>query len=305
MPTSKMSTLLTRTALAVLLALAHASAASAQELLSPDDLVRMAADVPEAAARISYGDEPLQFGLLRLPEGPGPHPLIIAIHGGCYLSMYDIEHFAPLEQGFADEGYAVWSLEYRRVGDEGGGWPNSFLDVAKGIDFVRELVGRERLNLDRDRVYAAGHSAGANYAIWAAARDGIDPNSDLYVEEPLPITGVLGLAPAATLEELQSTGVCGGVIDGLLGGSAADFPERYDAVSPMRLMPRNVTQRLVIGALDSWGPAGRAYYDAAAADGSSIVTRVEAPESGHFEMIAPGSSTWPIVLEELRLLTGR
>ena len=292
--------------LATLLVLAGATGATAQDLLSPDDLVQMAADVAAPAARISYGDEPYQFGLLRVPEGAGPHPLIIAIHGGCYLSAYDIEHFAPFEQALADEGYAVWSLEYRRVGNEGGGWPNSFLDVAKGIDFARELIGRERLNLNADQIYAAGHSAGANYAIWAAARPGIDPVSDVYVADPLPITGVLGLAPAATLGELQSTGVCGGVIDGLLGGSAEEFSDRYDAVSPMRLMPNGVPQRLVIGALDrGWAPAGRAYYDAAIADGGSDVTRVEAPESGHFEMIAPTSSTWPIVLEELRKLTGR
>jgi acetyl esterase/lipase len=291
--------------LATLLVFASAPGATAQDLLSPDDLVQMAAHVTAPAARISYGDEPYQYGLLRLPEGTGPHPVIIAIHGGCYLSAYDIGHFAPFEQALADEGYAVWSLEYRRVGNEGGGWPNSFLDVAQGIDFVRELVGREQLNLDGDRVYAAGHSAGANYAIWAAARDGIDAASDLHTEDPLRISGVLGLAPAATLGELQSTGVCGGVIDGLLGGSAEDFPERYDAVSPMRLMPNDVPQRLVIGALDGWAPAGRAYYDAAIADGGSTVTRVEAPESGHFEMIAPGSSTWPVVLQELRLLTGR
>jgi acetyl esterase/lipase len=291
--------------LATLLALAGATGATVQDLLSPDDLVQMAADVAAPAARISYGDEPYQFGLLRVPEGSGPHPLIIAIHGGCYLSVFDIEHFAPFEQALADEGYAVWSLEYRRVGNEGGGWPNSFLDVAKGIDFARELIGRDRLNLDADRIYAAGHSAGANYAIWAAARPGIDPTSDVYLADPLPITGVLGLAPAATLGELQSTGVCGGVIDGLLGGSAEDFPDRYDAVSPMRLMPSGVPQRLVIGALDGWAPAGQAYYDAAIADGGSDVTRVEAPESGHFEMIAPTSSTWPIVLEELRRLTGR
>ena len=292
--------------LATLLVLAGATGATAQDLLSPNDLVQMAADVTAPAARISYGDEPYQFGLLRVPEGSGPHPLIIAIHGGCYLSVFDIEHFAPFEQALADEGYAVWSLEYRRVGNEGGGWPNSFLDVAKGIDFARELIGRDRLNLDADRIYAVGHSAGANYAIWAAARPGIDPTSDVYVADPLPITGVLGLAPAATLGEFQSTGVCGGVIDGLLGGSAEDFPDRYDAVSPMRLMPNGVPQRLVIGGLDrGWAPAGHAYYDAAIADGGSDVTSVEAPESGHFEMIAPTSSTWSIVLEELRKLKGR
>lgn len=282
-----------------------APAVAAQDLLDPGDLVEMAADVAEPTARFAYGDDPLQFGLLRLPEGEGPHPLVIAIHGGCYLSMFDIEHFAPFEQGLADEGYAVWSIEYRRVGDDGGGWPNSFLDVATGIDFVRDLAAREELGIDSGRIFTAGHSAGANYAIWAAARPHISPGSDVYVADPLPIAGVLGLAPAATLGELHATGVCGGVLDGLMGGSPEDVPARYDAVSPMRLMPEGIPQRLVIGALDGWAPAGRAYYDAAVADGASSVTKVEAPESGHFEMIAPGSSTWPLVLDELERLTRR
>jgi acetyl esterase/lipase len=293
-------------ALAALTLFPHQARTQSPQLMTPADLIEMAADVPAPAARISYGDAPHQFGRLRLPDGPGPHPLVIAIHGGCYLSMYDIEHFAPLEQGLADAGYAVWSIEYRRVGDEGGGWPNSFLDVAAGVDFARELLGRERLNLDGDRVYTAGHSAGANYAIWAAARPRIDPTSEVWVEDPLPIRGVLGLAPAATLGALHASGVCGGVLDGLLGGSPEAFPKRYDAVSPMRLMPEGVPQRLVVGALDrSWAPAGRAYHDAAVADGGSPVSMVVAPESGHFEMIAPGTTTWRIVLEELARLTGR
>jgi acetyl esterase/lipase len=292
-------------AVLTLTAFAAAPGAVAQELLDPGDLVEMADIVREPAARFAYGDDPFQFGLLRLPEGDGPHPLVIAIHGGCYLSVFDIEHFAPFEQALADEGYAVWSIEYRRVGNDGGGWPNSFLDVAMGIDFARGLVAREELGLDSDRIYAAGHSAGANYAIWAAARPGIPPESDVYMADPLPIAGVLGLAPAATLGELHATGVCGGVLDGLMGGSPEEVPARYDAVSPMRLMPADTPQRLVIGALDSWAPAGRAYYDAAVAGGGSSVSKVEAPESGHFEMIAPGSSTWPLVLGQLEELTRR
>ena len=286
-------------------ALATPACSAAQELLDPGDLVQMAATVEEPTERLSYGDDPLQDGLLRLPEGDGPHPLVIAVHGGCYLSMFDIEHFAPFEQALTDEGYAVWSIEYRRVGDEGGGWPNSFRDVAKGIDFARTLVAREELALDSARIYAAGHSAGANYAIWAAARPLISPDSDVYLDNPLPIAGVLGLAPAATLGELHSSGVCGGVLDGLMGGSPEDVPDRYDAVSPMRLMPEGIPQRLVIGALDGWAPAGRAYYDAATAAGTSSVSKVEAPESGHFEMIAPGTSTWALVLQELEALTRR
>ena len=215
--------------------------------------------------------------------------------------MFDIRHAGQAAQALADEGYAVWSIEYRRVGDPGGGWPNTFVDVAPGIDHLRELATSHRLDIDR--VFAVGHSVWANFAIWAAARPKIPESSDVYMPQPLPIRGVLGLAPAPTLGSLHAANVCGGVVDSLLGGSPEDVPERYDAVSPMRLMPDGVSQRLVIGAYDqAWGPSGRAYYEAAQADGSAPVTMVEAPESGHFEVIAPQSSTWRNVLTELRRL---
>jgi len=285
--------------LALTVLFAAPSTVGAQTLIGPNDL--LAEPWPEADYRIEYGDESLQFGYLRLPEGDGPYPVIAFVHGGCYLSMFDIQHAGLAEQGFADEGFAVWSIEYRKVGDEGGGWPNTFLDVAEGIDHLRQLAGQH--DLDLNRVYAAGHSAGANFALWAAARPGVPESSDVYFDDPLPIRGVLGLAPAPTLGALHSANVCGGVVDRLMGGSPAEVPERYDAVSPMRLMPEDVPQRLVVGAHDaSWGPSGQAYHAAAVEDGGSEVSLLEAPESGHFEVIAPGSSTWALVIEELRKL---
>jgi hypothetical protein len=63
--------------------------------------------------------------------------------------------------------------------------------------------------------------------------------------------------------------------------------------------------RITATADRSWGPAGRAYYEAAMADGRAPVTFVDAPESGHFEMIAPWSSTWPLVIEALERLSAR
>jgi hypothetical protein len=56
-------------------------------LLAADDLARL--DPPEAEFRIPYGDDPLQFGDLRIPVGPGPHSVAILLHGGCWLAEHD------------------------------------------------------------------------------------------------------------------------------------------------------------------------------------------------------------------------
>ena len=286
--------------LTMALTLTVPATATSQQLITAGSVGEF--DWPSPAAQISYGDDQFQFGYLRLPEGSGPHPVIVFMHGGCWLSVFDIRYTGLAEQAFADAGYAVWSLEYRRVGNPGGGWPGTFLDVATGADHLTELA--REYPLDLDRVIAIGHSAGGQLALWLAARGRIPTSSELYTAGPLPIHGVLALAPAPNLETLHSSGSCGPGVDGLMGGSPNVRPERYQVGSPMQLMPVDVPQRVVVGALDAqFGPSGRAYFQAAQRAGSSPVTLREAPESGHFEMVVPYTSTWPITLQELESLS--
>jgi acetyl esterase/lipase len=254
--------------------------------------------------RIQYGPGPLQFGHLRLPRGPGPYPVVVFIHGGCWLSQYDITGVADLEQAVADAGFAIWSLEYRRLGDEGGGWPGTFTDVARGADYLRVLAPRYALDLTR--VVASGHSAGGQLALWLAARRKIPLASELHAEDPIVVGGVLALAPAADLEGVQASGECGGVVGKLMGGSPADHPERYAAASPMQLAPIAVPQVLVVGANDdTWGPYGRSYFARERAAGDKSVEMVVAPQGGHFDVISPETSTWPIVIDALKSLLAR
>lgn len=288
-------------AVLVVLCLSRATGLGAQQLTFTQ-LASLTAPPPDH--RIPYGDGPLQFGNLRLPKGPGPHPVLLFIHGGCWLSQYDIAHAAPFEQAMADSGYAVWSIEYRRVGNEGGGWPGTFLDIARGADFLRELATRYALDLNR--VVASGHSAGGEFALWLAARSKIPRDSPLFVADPIRVHGVLGLAPAPDLEGLHASGVCNNVINRLMGGSPAEHPDRYAAASPMQLVPVPVPQALVIGAYDrTWGPIGRAYAARAAAAGDTTMILVDAPDSGHFDMLAPTTTTWPIIIGALKQLRQR
>jgi acetyl esterase/lipase len=286
----------------IALAAAWPADAVAQRVLTFDDVLALPSRAPDH--RIAWGPGPLQFGNLRLPRGSGPHPVVIFIHGGCWLSEYSIAHVAPLEQALADSGFAVWSLEYRRVGDDGGGWPGTFLDIGRGADHLRTLAAAHALDLRR--VIAMGHSAGGQLALWLAGRHSIPSESELHAGDPLPVQSVLGLAPAPDLEGLFAAGTCGNVVASLMGGSPSARPERYGAASPMRMAPLGVPQALVVGALDrSWAPAGRAYYWHARTAGDSLVQLVEAPASAHFDMIAPTTSTWPLVLRVLRELLGR
>ena len=76
---------------------------------------------PAADARLVYGPQPLQFGDLRLPPGDGLFPLLVVVHGGYWKAIWNLIHTGHLCVDLAARGIATWNVEYRRVGDVGGG----------------------------------------------------------------------------------------------------------------------------------------------------------------------------------------
>ncbi len=257
---------------------------------------------PPAHARIPYGDDPLQFADLRLPDGDGPYPVMILIHGGCWLSTYDITHIGKLANAFTEAGIATWTIEYRRVGDRGGGWPGTFQDIVRAADHLLSVAGD--YSLDTSRVIAIGHSAGSHLALWLAARKQFNSNTLFSSGAQVQLQGILALAPVPDLSLLHKNAVCNSVIDKLMGGSPEEFPDRYAVGSVTELLPVGLPQLLVIGAYDlAWAGVGREYYRLALA-ATDTVRLIEAPESGHFEMIDPDSSTWPLVLDAAYELLG-
>lgn len=247
--------------------------------------------------RIHYAAEsPLQFGDLRLPDGPGPHPVAIMIHGGGWKGHIDIDHFGKAAKGLTDAGIATWSLEYRRIGNKGGGWPGTFQDIAHGTDHLRELA--EKYPIDLDRVIAIGHSAGGHFALWLASRSKLKETDELYIANPLKIKGVLGLAAVPDLkfrysDMCKTPDNCDDTIQKLMGGTPEQYPARYQQGSPIENLPLNIPQILFYGGRDEWTRT-HFYHEARAA--GDDVRLINAPSSGHFEMIDPDSpQTWHLV----------
>jgi acetyl esterase/lipase len=263
------------------------------------------AAVPPGALRLSYGTEPLQFGELRVPNTKGPHPVAIVIHGGCWMAKLGtmdpravaIDNMRPLAHAVTEAGIATWNIEYRRLGDPGGGWPGSFRDVAEAADFLKTIAANRHLDLNR--VVSIGHSAGGHFALWLAARHRIQKSSDLYSAAPLKITGVVDLDGPGDLKAslaIQQP-VCGGpVITDLIGGSPEQQPDRYRAASPVELLPLGARQVFLAGRM--FGPQAPGYEAAATKAGDSI--QVSVSDAGHFVFIDPASSMWPTVLKSVK-----
>jgi acetyl esterase/lipase len=288
--------------LIIALADIHPVAAAEGALMTARDLAPLAA--APAGERIAYGADPLQFGELTLPAGPGPFPVLVWLHGGCWLAAFDIAHSRALAQSFAANGIAVWNLEYRRVGDPGGGWPGTFLDVADGTDHLRSLL--EHYPLDGQRILFGGHSAGGHLALWLAGRATLPEQSLLYRDRPLQPHGILALAPAVDLAALHAQETCDSAATRLLGGGPDEYPQRYSDAAVEPRIPLSMPQAIVVGEQDAtWTWLGEAYADRALDAGSTALQLITLPASGHFEMIAPASSSWPRVVEATRWLLQR
>ncbi|MCU0636283.1 MAG: alpha/beta hydrolase [Gemmatimonadaceae bacterium] len=267
-----------------------------------DEVARLPA--PPADHRLSYGDDPLQFGELRLPaERRGPLPVVVLVHGGCWQGAYDIAHTRPMADALAREGFAVWSIEYRRIGNPGGGWPNTFTDVARGTDFLRTIA--DRFALDLTRVVAMGHSAGGQLVLWLGTRATLDASSPVRVADPLPLRGIVALAPITDLARYGAApGGCNSAVHQLMGGTPAEWPDRYAAVDPLSRLPLTVPTRLVHGSADRTVLPEQSSRLEAAAQRETVRT-VLIPDAAHFDVIAPISPAWPRIVAELRTLAGR
>jgi acetyl esterase/lipase len=212
----------------------------------------------------------------------------VVIHGGFWRDAYDRSLMEALCEDLASAGWATWNLEYRRLGS-GGGWPETFEDVGAGIDQLVQLVD------DLTVVVTIGHSAGGHLALWAATRR----DSPVRVTHGVAQAGVVDLVEAARL------GLSRGVAEELLGGSAAEVPERYEAASPAARLPLGVPQLLVHGGRDDIVPAAmsRAYAEAASKAGDPVDLVVH-DGLGHFEHLDPASPAWRSVRDWLELLHG-
>lgn len=259
--------------------------------------------VPEVLAlpanegvRYNYGADSLQFGELRLPPGEGPFPVVAIIHGGCWLSAYDLRLMDAMATDFTERGYATWNLEYRRVGDAGGGWPGTFLDIANGIDHLQTLA--EAQPLDLEQLVVVGHSAGGHLALWAGSRGGLPRKSPLYTGMPLQPAGVVSLAGIVDLADYYDPNSgCGGAVDDLIGATPDSIPERYRQTSPVNLPLMNVPRILLTGTEDPIVPTTHVNrYLADRPDLEGLLQAREIRRVGHFEVIAPGSRAWPEVV---------
>jgi acetyl esterase/lipase len=237
----------------------------------------------------TYGAGAEQFATLALPSTSGPHPVVVLIHGGFWRAAYGLDLMEPLANDLVGRGYATWNVEYRRVGQPGGGWPGTLEDVAAAIDRLADVA--DVADLDITRVSVVGHSAGGHLALWAAGRGALD-RGVAGAEPVVEIVAAVGLAPVTNLRMGATDGVGNGAVIDFLGGSPEEFPDRYSVAEPN--LSGNARYAIIDGDADDIVPERFARPDR-----PGDVTFVLIPGADHFDVIDPRHAAWTAAVAEL------
>ncbi|WMW49320.1 alpha/beta hydrolase [Bacillus paralicheniformis] len=248
--------------------------------------------------KISYGKHHSQYGVLRVPERKKPCPVVVLIHGGFWQSKYDLEENNLIAEDLTSRGHATWNIEYRRVGEEGGGWKGTFNDVIDAINHLSQV--KESYHLDLSNVIVMGHSAGAHLALWLASRT--ETKSDQMFNKLLvSIKKVISLAGVTDLKKMWEFHEEKGMkshVSALMGGSPQEVAERYKVVSPIELLPIKTDHVLIHGVKDRHVPIklSKDYYFKATEQGSNV-RLIVLPYVEHFKIIDPTSTAWNSVID--------
>lgn len=231
---------------------------------------------------IVYGNDPLQYGSLWLPEEtePGGAPLVAMIHGGCWENAYGMGHVRAFSTALADAGFAVWALEYRRTGDPGGGWPGSYEDVITALTATPSLTRHE---VDTSRMAIVGHSAGGHLGLLAGGR--------------LPgFQAMIGLAAITDIVRYaEGDNSCQQSTEPFMGGPLSGHKDRYRAANPVE-QSRHDRTILLHGTADELVPLDQAELEGAD-------TRL-LEGAGHFDWIHPGTRAYRTLVDTLHEVLG-
>ena len=266
----------------------------------------LALNGPQPTAQIAYGPAPSQYAQLFRPEGNGPFPVVVLVHGGCWTVQFGgIRQMRNVANALSSQGIAVWNVEYRRVDEEGGGYPGTYHDMHAALDSLQSHASQYQL--DTTRIVAMGHSAGGQLVQWIAGRGKLPATSPLYREKFLAINNIISLGGLADLrhEEKLIKSSCDRDVKQLAGSASSERPDIYSDTNAADLMPNGTRTVLITGELDTISPPRAAHdYAAKAVRAGDHAEVLILPGASHYDEIAATSPAWKMILPVIRQKLG-
>jgi acetyl esterase/lipase len=261
---------------------------------------------PAPSEHIGYGTAASQYVELFKPLGSGPFPVVVLVHGGCWVKQYGgIVQMRNVAGALAAQGIAVWNVEYRRVDEAGGGYPGTFQDMIDAMDLLMKSAAEHQL--DTKRVVAVGHSAGGHLVQWLAGRARLPTTSPLYRPNPFPMSEVIALGSIGDLRNRvdQRGQVCGIDVTQLTGSPSAARRDIYSDTSPAELMPNGSHTTLINGALDTVSPPETAFaYAERARAVKDTAETIILPNASHYDEVSANSPAFALILPVIQKSLG-
>jgi acetyl esterase len=185
-----------------------------------------------------------------VPKGAGPHPVLVYLHGGGWVSGSPRTH-RKLGYRFAEAGFLVFHVDYRLAPEHP--FPAPFEDAVAAIRFAAREA--RRFGGDPRRLAVGGDSAGANLAAAAAialADDPARPHAALLLYGVFDFAGLAGVAGAAAPGPLAEIGakLMQLMVHSYLGTDPRPALLADPRVSPLRAAHRLPPCHVMVGSAD-------------------------------------------------------
>lgn len=238
---------------------------------------------PPADARVAYGSDSNQFIELYKPKTNKERRCVLFLHGGFWRAKYDLKHAGHLCYDLKERGWLAVNVEYRRVGNEHGGWPATFNDIRQALQLTFDSA--KKWEIEPQKVVVMGHSAGGQLAFALAGHDH-------RVKQAVSLAGVLDLQQAYTLHLSHDA-----VVE-FLGGTPAQMPDHYKEASPLQL--HIVGKQLVVhGKEDDTVPYAISADYVRQKQAKERIHLLSFEDAGHFELIDPRTKQWKSIVDSL------
>ena len=242
---------------------------------------------------IAYGAEEHQIADLRLPKGPGPHPVVMLFHGGFWRDTAGRDLLDGAAVELARRGWATWNIAYLSGAGSSAGATS---DASKALDAVAGIAADHELDLDL--IVTVGFEAGGQLAMSLAK-----PSNRSRGVHP---AAVAGIAAISDLESAYVDHLGNGAVAEYVGTSPDQAPDRYAALSPSALIPLGVPIVLIHGDADQVVPVAMSRnFAGQAADAGDEVVYHELETIGHEAVSLPGTMAFDRVADELDQLSSR
>lgn len=202
--------------------------------------------VEEGITYSKVGDQELKLDLAK-PEGDGPFPAIVFIHGGGWLGG-ERAHFRPYAEEAARRGYVSITISYRLMQFDREQketttatqrFPNQIHDCKAAVRWLR--ANADKYHVDKNRIGVSGGSAGGHLSLLVGLTDPSDKleGKGGYPDQSSRVQAVVNIFGPTEMASCHDGSSVAWIFRLFMGGTPDETPEVYQRASPLTYVSKD------------------------------------------------------------------